>query len=225
MGKDNKIEERKMYNAPFLRVFDYLAKEKLMNQGQFAKFIDSESGYISLLRSGIKKVGDDYIARIAAAFAEHFNDEYHLNPDYIDGKSQYMIIENVPDDEILEKINRGANPDYDLVKQRKQHEPLPTNALETSFMLEKVLSSAIDEIKASQNKTILVLEDQVAEQKKEIAERDKTISDLRMQVAELLKDKASLQATIETLQQRDGLEKFIFPPGVADKKDNDKANV
>ena len=55
MGKDSKIEERKMYNAPFLRVFDYLAKEKLMNQGQFAKFIDSESGYISLLRSGIKK--------------------------------------------------------------------------------------------------------------------------------------------------------------------------
>ena len=84
---------------------------------------------------------------------------------------------------------------------------------------------AIDEIKASQNKTILVLEDQVAEQKKEIAERDKTISDLRMQVAELLKDKASLQATIETLQQRDGLEKFIFPPGVADKKDQDTSRV
>ena len=218
MGKDNKIEERKMYNAPFLHVFDYLAKEKLMNQGQFAKAIDSESGYISLLRSGIKKVGDDYIARIAAAFAEHFNDEYHLNPDYIDGKSQYMILENVPDDEILEKISRGSNPDYDLIKQRKQHEPLPTSALETSFMLEKVLSSAIAEIKEPYNKAIAALEDK-------IKDKNEIIADLRKQVAELLKDKASLQATIETLQQRDGLENFIFPPGVADKKDQDTAHV
>ena len=39
MEKDEKIEERKKYNAPFLRVFDYLAKEKMMNQGEFAKVI------------------------------------------------------------------------------------------------------------------------------------------------------------------------------------------
>ena len=89
MDKDGKIEERKRYNAPFLRVFDYLAKEKMMNQGQFAKVIDSESGYISLLRSGIKRVGADYIARIAAVFAAHFDDEFHLNPDYIEHAKKY----------------------------------------------------------------------------------------------------------------------------------------
>ena len=106
----------------------------------------------------------------------------------------------------------------DLIKQRKQHEPLPTSALETSFMLEKVLSSAIAEIKEPYNKAIAALEDK-------INDKNEIIADLREQVAELLKDKASLQTTIETLQQRDGLENFIFPPGVADKKDQDTSHV
>ena len=225
MTEEEKFEERKKYNAPFLRVFDYLAKEKMMNQGQFAKVIDSESGYISLLRSGKKKVGPEYIARIAAEFTKHFDDQQHLNPDFIEGKSPYMIIENVPDEEVLDKINRGTNPDYDLMKQRKRYDPSPTQSLETSFMLEKVLSQTIEEIKASKDGEISTLKDQVAGQKNEIAERDRTIAGLRRQVADLLKDKASLQATIEMLQQREGIDKFIFPPGVADKKDNDKANV
>ena len=218
MTEEEKFEERKKYNAPFIRVFDYLAKEKMMNQGQFAKVIDSESGYISLLRNGKKKVGPDYVARIAAEFAKHFDDQQHLNPDFIEGKSPYMIIENVPDDEVLEKMNRDGNPDYDLVKQRKQPEPLPTRSLETSFMLEKVLSLAIDEIKASTNKTIAALENQIAEQKR-------TIDDLRKQVADLQKDKASLQVTVEVLQQREGLGTFIFPPGVADKGDQESTRV
>ena len=122
-------------------------------------------------------------------------------------------------------MNRDGNPDYDLVKQRKQPEPLPTRSLETSFMLEKVLSLAIDEIKASTNKTIATLEDRVAEQEKELTDKDETIADLRKRIAELQKDKASLQAAVEMLQQREGLEKFIFPPGVADKKDQDTSRV
>ena len=225
MTEEEKFEERKKYNAPFLRVFDYLAKEKMMNQGQFAKVIDSESGYISLLRKGKKKVGPDYVARIAAEFAKHFDDQQHLNPDFIEGKSPYMIIENVPDDEVLEKMNRDGNPDYDLVKQRKHPEPLPTRSLETSFMLEKVLSLAIDEIKASTNKTIATLEDRVAEQEKELTDKDETIADLRKRIAELQKDKASLQAAVEMLQQREGLGTFIFPPGVADKGDQESTRV
>ena len=168
MVKDEKIEERKKYNAPFLRVFDYLAKEKMMKQGEFAKVIKGESGYISLLRSGVKRVGDDYIARIAAEFAKHFDDKQHLNPDYIDGKSPYMIIENVPDDEILDRIGRGANPDYDLMKQRKIQEKTQSPTLETSFMLEKVLSQAINEIKLAKDQTIAALEGQIEEKDKRI---------------------------------------------------------
>ena len=200
MAKDEKIEERKKYNAPFLRVFDYLAKEKTMNQGEFAKVLKGESGYISLLRSGVKRVGDDYIARIAVEFAKHFDDEQHLNPDYIDGKSPYMIIENVPDDEILDRIGRGANPDYDLMKQRKIQEKTQSPTIETSFMLEKVLSQAINEIKLAKDQTIAALEGQ-------IEEKDKRIR--------LLEQKIEVLEAMQHIDANNPL-RSPFPVGVAD---------
>jgi len=203
MAKDEKVEERKKYNAPFLRVFDYLAKEKMMNQGEFAKVIKGESGYISLLRSGVKRVGDDYIARIAAEFAKHFDDEQHLNPDYIDGKSPYMIIENVPDDEILDKIGRGANPDYDLMKQRMIKEKTQSPTLETSFMLEKVLSQAINEIKLAKDQTIAALEGQ-------IEEKDKRIK--------LLERKIEVLEAMQHIDANNPL-RSPFPIGVAEPKE------
>ena len=39
MTEEEKFEERKKYNAPFLRVFDYLAKEKMMNLGLISTII------------------------------------------------------------------------------------------------------------------------------------------------------------------------------------------
>ena len=203
MEKDEKIEERKKYNAPFLRVFDYLAKEKMMNQGEFAKVIKGESGYISLLRSGVKRVGDDYIARIAAEFAKHFDDKQHLNPDYIEGKSPYMIIENVPNDEILDRIGRGANPDYDLMKQRKIQEKTQSPTHETSFMLEKILSQAIEEIKLAKDQTIAALKGQ-------IEEKDNRIK--------LLEQKIELLEAMQHIDAGNPLNS-PFPIGVAEPKE------
>ncbi len=225
MGEKEKTEERKMYNTPFLRVFDYLAKEKLMNQGQFAKVIESESGYISLLRSGKKRVGPEYIARISAEFAKHFNNQQHLNPDYIDGKSQYMAIENVPDSEVLDKIARGANPDYDLVKQRKTQEPHSAQAIEISFMLEKVLSTAVEEIRSSNNETIAAL-------KKQIADKDVQIKDLRNDVAERDQTIANQARRIHELEiieklyrEQNPLQNWPFGTGVADHQNDNPAHV
>lgn len=206
MAKDEKIEERKKYNAPFLRVFDYLAKEKMMNQGEFAKVIKGESGYISLLRSGVKRVGDDYIARIAAEFAKHFDDKQHLNPDYIEGKSPYMIIENVPDDEILDRIGRGANPDYDLMKQRNIQEKTQSPTLETSFMLEKVFN----EIKLAKDQTIAAL-------KSQIEEKDNRIK--------LLEQKIELLEAMQHIDTNDPIKNYPFEHGVADKDNRTSTHV
>ena len=217
MTEEEKFEERKKYNAPFLRVFDYLAREKMMNQGKFAKVIDSESGYISLLRSGAKKVGDDYIARIAAAFAKHFNDEYHLNPDYIDGKSQYMIIENVPDEEIHDKNNRCANPDYDLMKQRDKSKQSEQNQLNNISVLEKMFASALEEIKSSKNKTIATLEKQVRDKDKELEDKERTIK--------LLEQKIEVLEAMQHIDSNNPIKNYPFKPGVADKAEQDSTRV
>lgn len=211
MEKDEKIEERKKYNEPFLKVFDYLAKEKKMNQGQFAKVIDSESGYISLLKSGFKRVGPEYIARISAEFAKHFDDEQHLNPDFIEGKSPYMIIENVPDDEIIEKIGRGANPDYDLIQHRKkkeQQKPI-MSTFDTSILIEKAVEKAM----SYADKTIASLEAQVAE-------KEKYIKLLELRVTEL-------EATQQFQEGQEIIRKHPFPVGVAEQpiSESDKMNV
>lgn len=176
MGKDDKTEERKAYNAPFLRVFDYLAKEKMMNQGQFAKIIKSESGYISLLRSGVKKVGPEYIARISIEFAKHFDGEYHLNPDYIDGTSEYMIIENVPDDETLNKINHAANPDYKLMNQRKKHDT--QQPMMSTYELSLLIEKAVEKATAYAEKAIATLESKLKDKDDYIKLLENRVSDL-----------------------------------------------
>lgn len=202
MDKDEKIEERKKRNAPFLRVFDYLAKEKMMNQGQFAKVIDSESGYISLLRSGIKRVGADYIARIAAVFAAHFDDEFHLNPDYIDGKSQYMIIENVPDEEVHEKMNRGANPDYDVIQKQQAASATPVAPAANIPDMSSVFNAAL----AAKDETITTLKDMIASLKSQIADKDELLEHYR-------RENADLRSQIANSGYN-----YPFPHGVADDK-------
>lgn len=218
MTEEEKFEERKKYNAPYLRVFDYLAKEKLMNQGQFSKVIESESGYISLLRSGKKKVGPEYIARIAVEFAKHFDDKQHLNPDYIEGKSPYMIIENVPDDEVLEKMHRDGNPDYDVMKVQHQTavpvQPYQPTAFDNSVLLEKAISAAT----AYQDRLIASLE-------KQIADKDEQIKDLRNDVAQRDKRIQELEAIERLYREQDPIRDWPFGTGVAERNDADSTIV
>ena len=212
MGKDEKIEERKKRNAPFLRVFDYLAKEKMMNQGQFAKVIDSESGYISLLRSGIKRVGADYIARIAVAFAAHFNDEFHLNPDYIDGNSQYMIIENVPDEEFHQKMNRGANPDYDVIQKQQEASPAPAEPV-----------ANIPDMSSVFNAALAAKDDAIESLKRELLTKDDLIQSLRDQLAVkdqlIAEQKARLIDYRRIIDSHNGIQDWPFPVGAAEQQE------
>ena len=204
MGKDSKIEERKQYNAPFLRAFKYLADEKMMNQKQFAKVIKAESGYISSLKSGTKRVGADYMARLAAAFIEHFNDEQHLNMEFLIGKSQYMILENVPADEVNENANRSANPDYDVMQKAKTAKLAPTEPTTNTPDISSAINASIaayvqltnrltDDLKAKEcemadrladkDARIATLESVIADKQKIIEARDARILQLERQIA------------------------------------------
>ena len=68
MAEDSRIEEKKRYNAPFLRAFDYLAGEKMMNQKQLVKLMGGESSYISGFRAGTKAIATK--SEPSAAFLE-----------------------------------------------------------------------------------------------------------------------------------------------------------
>ena len=216
MAEDSRIEDKKRYNAPYLRAFDYLAGEKLMNQERFATYIKGKSSYISALRAGTKRVGDDYIKRLAAAFVEHFNGKGHLNIDFILGKSKYMLVENVPDEEIIENVSRGANPDYDVMQQRKerissQSQIPPTDV--ASIWIENAVKAAVKFAEME----IATLKEQVAdknreleEKRKELANRDKTIK--------LLEQKIEVLEAMQHIDADNPLHS-PFPVGVADKNE------
>ena len=208
MDEDGKIEERKRYNTPFLRAFKYLADEKMMNQKQLAKVINAESGYISLLKSGIKRVGADYMARLAAAFASHFKDESHLNMDYLLGKSPYMLVENVPDEEILESIGHGANPDYDIIQKQKSARATPVAP-----------PANIPDMSSVFNSALAAKDDAIESLKREIRSKDDLIQSLRDQLAtkdQLISEQQARINDYQRLIDKNSLESYPFPIGVAE---------
>lgn len=221
MADDSRIEDKKRYNAPFLRAFDYLAKEMMVNQETLAKVIGGKSSYISALRSGTKRAGEDYMNRLAVAFAKHFKDSMHLNIDYTLGKSDYMILENVPDDEVLERMHRDSNPDYDVMKQQQQSsaptmQPHQPTAFENSVFLEKAISAAT----AYQDKVIATLEKQLIDKEKQIKDNEikfeRQLEDKNKYIAVLEKRIAEFEAAAEFIQEHDFFEKYPFPKGVAE---------
>ena len=110
MDGNEKIEERKQFNKNFLKAFDHLKNEKHTTQDILAKMLNTNSSYISACRKGLKKVGEDLMERLARAY------NGRLNIHYLRNESQYMLLSNVTDDEIIENLRREDNPDYDIMK-------------------------------------------------------------------------------------------------------------
>jgi len=105
MSKEGKIEERIRLNAPFIRAFDWLRTQRHLTQDEMAKQLESNGSLISMYRNGKKLAGDDIKGRLARAFGGR------LYMPFLDGLSPYMLIENVPDEEILQNLDRD-NPDF-----------------------------------------------------------------------------------------------------------------
>lgn len=204
MDKKGRTEERKRYNTPFLRAFNYLAGEKIMNQKQFAKVIDAESAYISALKAGTKRVGADYMARLAAAFMEHFKDGQHLNMDFLLGKSEYMILENVPDKEVLENISRGANPDYDVMQKAKAASPASAEP-----------AANIPDMSSVFNAALAAKDEAIASLHRELDAKNETITLQRSRIAELERQLAAATTS--------DISRYPFTMGVAE--DNKQPHI
>lgn len=193
MDKKDKIEERKRYNAPFLKAFDYLAKEKNMTAGELAKLIQTNGSYISACRSGLKRAGVDMQQRLAIAY------EGRLYTKFLTGESPYMFVENVPDDEIIDQMNRESNPDYDAMKAQRAQEKQTGIGIDYSSLMNATI--------AAQMKTIESLESQ-------IAEKDSHISDLRTQ----LKEKDELISFLKKKINQFEISGHPFPISIAEPK-------
>ena len=135
MGNNEKNEERKRYNEPFLRAFKYLKESLGLNQGQLCKIINTPSSHMAAYANGTKKVSGDIMLRLANTFTTKLKEP--LNMYYLEGRNQYMLVRNVPDEEVMEYTFLD-DPDYQVKKQQQQKaaEPQTGNFTATDNMLD-----------------------------------------------------------------------------------------
>ena len=202
MEEKEKFEANKRSNAPFLRALGVLMKEKNINQAQAAELLNTKSGTFSDYKNGKKRASEEMYDRLARAF------DGRLNKHYLTGESEYMMLANVPDEEINEYQLREGNPDYYALKKAKAARITPEtpSSLDRSFMIEKEVGNT----RSYMDKYILSLEKQVADKDRQLEEKDKYIAVLEKRIAEF-------EAAAEFIQENDFFEKYPFPQGVADE--------
>lgn len=227
MDESEKIEEKKKYNAPFFRAFDHLAKDMGKNQQEMALHIGASPSLISDQRNGKKRVGEKYMMNLANAFNAFYQGEAHLYMKFLQGKSKYMLLENVPDSEISENLSREANPDYDVMKAQQQQASIPDQDL--TLIMSKTYESMLKPIEASHAREIAALNHQVSSLEQQLADKNHQIATLEKDKEELRLDKESLNRRVRELESRlfqyesaNNFGNFPFPQGVAEK-DNIKS--
>lgn len=181
MDSEQKIEERQKWNAPFLRAFNYLLECYEVTKGELCKMMGIQPGLISNYAKGTKKVSIDTMNALARV--SNNTPGGMLNVNYMLGKSKYMLLSNVPDEEILEEYN----PDREVLEKKKAAPRTPDmssyiNALlaksdETIASLKRELSTKDDIIKAK--------DDQIAMMQESIATKDDYIATLKSRITEL----------------------------------------
>ena len=213
MGKIDNIELRKQKNAPFCKAFDYIAELKEVSDKILAQMIGSKGPYISMYRNGTKPVPIEIMENLV------LQSEGELNMEYLLGNSEYMLLRNVPDDEITNIQMRKSNPDYDVMQKRiKEMEKdidknlFPHNEpyTDNSSLMNATISAQIETI-ANLKQTIADMKEQ---HKRELAEKDAHIADLTKLAEERLHRIAELRRVIDANQ----MSEFPFPVGVAEKK-------
>lgn len=223
MGESEKIEEKKKYNAPFFRAFDHLAKDMGKNQQEMALYIGASPSLISDQRNGKKRVGMKYMTNLAKAFNEFYQGEAHLYMNFLLGKSQYMLVENVPDSEISENLSRESNPDYDVMKaQRQQSSP---HDQDSTLIMSKMFESMIKPIEASHSQHIAALNQQIADKQTIIDLQSDKIKSQAEEIDRLQKLIADLRSLPTTINIEEVLKKYPFEIGVADQPDTTRAQI
>ena len=177
------------------------------------------------------------VTNLANAFNAFYQGEAHLYMRFLQGKSQYMLVENVPDSEISENLSREANPDYDVMKAQQQQTPIHDQ--DSTLIMSKMFESMIKPIEAAHAREVAVLNQQIATLESKLADR-KSIIDLQADKIKLQDDKiksqadeiARLQKAIDDLRAMPSsydIEEYIrnnpFPVGVAEKQEQPRAQV
>jgi transcriptional regulator with XRE-family HTH domain len=172
-----------------------------MTKGELSSMMGVQPGLISNYTNGTKKVSIDTMNALARVSGGKLNVKYML------GKSEYMLLENVPDEEFIE----GNNPDREVMAKRKA-EPLQPD-----------FSSYINALLAKSDETIASLKRELAAKDEIIQTKDERIADLERLAEERLHRIAELRRVIDSNNYNID---SPFPMGIAEERTkHNKAHV
>ena len=217
MDSEQKIEERKRWNEPFLRAFNYLLDESYAStKGELCKMVGIEPGLISRYNNGTKKVSIDTMNALVRV------SEGRLNVNYMLGKSDYMLIANVPDDEIL----NSNNPDREVIEKRKEEEQgRKASSIDESSQMNASIAAYVQ----LTNRLSDDLKKKEIEMEERLAEKDVRIAELKDTIAAKEKIIEASEARIIELERKlaaattGDLSRYPFTMGVAE--DNKQPNI
>lgn len=216
MDSEQKIEERKKWNEPFLRAFNYLLEENYAStKGELCKMVGIEPGLISRYNNGTKKVSVDTMNALARVSGGRLNINYMLS------KSKYMLIENVPDDEIL----NANNPDREVIEEQNKTAGNNSSTLDPSSVINSLIANHTRQINDYEER-IKAKEIEMAER---LAEKSATIAALQRTIAdkeEIIKARDSRIIELErklAAATTGDLSRYPFTIGAAE--DNKQPNI
>ena len=119
MDNFNKLEEKRKHNERFLASFNWMKDRLHITQAELADRIGINSPLISEYKGGRKRVSVEVMESLCRV------SRGKLSLAYMQNLSDYMLLENAPDEEIIEIENRRYNPDYEIMKRRATKATVP----------------------------------------------------------------------------------------------------
>lgn len=214
MDSEQKIEEKKKWNEPFLRAFNYLLDEGYAStKGELCRKVGIEPGLISRYNNGTKRVSVTTMNELARVSGGKLNVQYML------GKSQYMLLENVPAEELIDI----HNPDREVMEQRKNEQTQPTTStIDPASQFNASISAYIQ----LTNRLSDDLKHKEQEMKERLAEKDAHIVTLERTIADkesIIRDRDARILALErqlALANNADLSHYPFTVGVAERETN-----
>lgn len=209
MSEEDKREERKKMNAPFIRAFEWYRTKHHLTQKKMCEMLRCYSPLISDYKNGKKLVGLDMKQRIS----ELFKGKIYMP--FLDGLSPYMLTDNVPEDELRRVMGVEYNPDYHL----QQHSEIDQSSMVNAIIAGRDEAREEMRLRIEELQRRLETKEELIEQlHKRIEEKDATIIERDETIASLNIERSRLIAQLKHNTSID----YPFPPGVADQEKKHK---
>jgi len=220
MESNEKLEERKRNNAPFLTAFEHVRKLLSLTKGEMCKQLNVKASRLSEWDKGEKPVPET--VKCALVDLSAHRNIGQISMDYLDGYTDIMLLSNIPDDELAEIKMRRSNPDYDQLKTRRESkwkeveemmnvqsgQPTPSSMFNATLAQQAESVEAFRIALNAKDKLIEDKESRISDLKRTITDKEAVIEMQKTRIAELERKLSSIAAS--------DLDHYPFTIGAAD---------